>query len=146
MRNLGRWSVILASVFLLVAGQKINLNTATKDAIESLPGVGAVYAKRIVAARPYSSVADLAKSRIPKRTLDQIAPLVTVGSEPEAAPNASPAPAEKPDGGKEQRVWVNFDSKTYHFSNERWYGKTKNGVFMSEAQAKAQGYRAANRK
>jgi len=136
----------LVCVLLLAAARKIDLNTATKDEIESLPGVGAVYAKRIVAARPYSSVADLSKARIPKRTLDQIAPLVTVGPGPEAAPNASPAPAEKPDGGKEQRVWVNFDSRTYHFSNERWYGKTKNGVFMSEAQAKAQGYRPANRK
>ena len=128
---------------LLAAAEKVNLNTATREEIQSLPGVGAVYAKRIVSARPYRSVADLAKARIPKRTLDQIATLVTVGGAAEAE---SPGPKEPPSIGKNRTVWVNFDSKTYHFSNERWYGKTKNGVYMSESQAKAQGYKAANGK
>ena len=131
---------------LLAADQKVDLNTATKDEIQSLPGVGAVYAKKIIGARPYSSIADLAKARIPKRTLDQIAPLVTVGGVPDSQP-ANPPSAEPPEkDARSQTVWVNFESKTYHFANERWYGKTKSGVYMTEARAKAQGYRAANEK
>ena len=134
------------SALVLAAAQKVDLNSASKDEIQSLPGIGAVYAKKIVAARPYSSVADLAKSRIPKRTLDQIAPLVTVGGAPGPQP-ANPPSAEPPEEeSKSPTVWVNFESKTYHFSNERWYGKTKNGTYMTEARAKAQGYRAANEK
>jgi hypothetical protein len=39
-------------------------------------------------------------------------------------------------------VWVNTDSKVYH-KGGRWYGKTKTGKFMTEDEAKAAGYRAA---
>jgi len=41
-------------------------------------------------------------------------------------------------------VWVNTDSGVYHKSG-RWYGKTKSGKFMSEADAKAAGYKAAQK-
>jgi hypothetical protein len=41
-------------------------------------------------------------------------------------------------------VWVNTDSGVYH-KGGRWYGKTKTGKFMSEADAKAAGYKASER-
>jgi competence protein ComEA len=41
------------------SGERINLNTATKDQIESLPGVGPKLAQRIIEGRPYSSLGDL---------------------------------------------------------------------------------------
>lgn len=37
----------------------VNLNTADKAALESLPGVGPALADRIIAARPFKSVEDL---------------------------------------------------------------------------------------
>ena len=40
------------------------------------------------------------------------------------------------------RVWVNTASGVYHYQGERWYGKTKEGQFMTEKQAIAAGYRA----
>ena len=42
------------------------------------------------------------------------------------------------------KVWVNTESGVYH-KDGRWYGKTKAGKFMTEAEAKASGYKAAHR-
>ncbi len=41
-------------------------------------------------------------------------------------------------------VWVNTDSGVYH-KGGRWYGKTKTGKFMSEADAKAAGFKASEK-
>jgi hypothetical protein len=42
-------------------------------------------------------------------------------------------------------VWVNTKGKshTYHYSGTRWYGTTKQGAYMCEADASAAGYHAS---
>ncbi|MGH9435402.1 MAG: hypothetical protein ACRD06_05325 [Terriglobia bacterium] len=40
-------------------------------------------------------------------------------------------------------VWVNPKSKVFHVKGDRWYGKTKNGKYMTEAEAVKEGYRQA---
>ena len=65
---------------------------------------------------------------------------------PTAAPPAKSAPAAAaaytppPAAGM---VWVNLETKVYHKEGDRWYGKTKNGKYMTEADAIKAGYRAA---
>jgi len=39
-------------------------------------------------------------------------------------------------------VWVNTDSGVYHKSGSRWYGKTKQGKWMTEQDAQKAGYKA----
>jgi hypothetical protein len=40
-------------------------------------------------------------------------------------------------------VWVSMDTHVYHKQGSRFYGKTKNGKYMSEAEARKEGNRPA---
>jgi hypothetical protein len=67
---------------------------------------------------------------------------------PAAASSASAAqsPAEKPPTpapANAATVWVNTDTGVYHKQGSRWYGKTKHGKYMLEADAVKAGYKPA---
>jgi hypothetical protein len=43
-------------------------------------------------------------------------------------------------------VWVNTDAGVYHKPGTRWYGKTKHGKYMLEADAIKAGYKPAEKR
>jgi competence protein ComEA len=58
--------------------KQLDLNTATKDQLLSLPGVTAAEADRVIAGRPYGEAGDVVTRRImPKTEYDRIADRVT---------------------------------------------------------------------
>jgi DNA uptake protein ComE-like DNA-binding protein len=146
----------------------VDLNTGSQKDLESLPGVGAATAKKIIAGRPYSSVQDLSRAGVPAKTITAITPMVTVGAAAAAAPAAAsapaPAPAPRPAPARPATapsaasapvtaqvppspgmVWVNLETKVFHRQGDPWYGKTKKGQFMTEADALKAGYREAKK-
>jgi len=57
----------------------ININLASQKELESLPGIGPVYAQNIIEHRPYSNVEELlTKGALRKSTYEKIKNLVTV--------------------------------------------------------------------
>jgi hypothetical protein len=52
---------------------------------------------------------------------------------------AQSVPAENPDAN----VWVNTGTGTYHCPGTRWYGKTHEGEYMKQKQARQKGYHPA---
>ena len=124
MRNL-LLSVALISGLMLPVGAAYPQSTATVTAT-CKDGTAFTGTKRSGACRGHGGVQSWGEATSPAN------PPSPAGQPAAASQSVAPAAGQ---------VWVNTASKVYHCPGDRWYGRTKHGSYMSEAQAKAQGAR-----
>jgi hypothetical protein len=117
-----------------------------------VPLVGAMFfvgAIELIARSPQSSTSDKAQSTA-------ATPNSAAAAKPTPAASASPSTTltlaeqasattrpQAPPANAEGLVWINTDTGVYHKQGTRWYGKTKHGKYMLEADAIKAGYKPA---
>ncbi|MEX8493729.1 signal peptide protein [Sphaerotilus sp.] len=116
------------ALFMLVAGSVLAGSVFAQTAAPATNALTKAAAAAPAAASAVKSVAADVKA--------VVAPTPAASTATPAAP-AKPAAAQPAAGGGAGKVWVN--GKVYHCEGTKYYGKTKKGEYMTEAEAKAKG-------
>src|ERR1700760_2816316 len=147
----------------LLAGQGAAAQAPAGSTGQCKDGTYSSAASKQGACKGHQGIKEWYAAEAPPATTKTPATVATPSPGPVAAPTASspkvatptPAPAAAPStkaspsakaaampqaaGGGPGMVWVNTDSNVYHCYGTTYYGKTKAGSYMSEADAKAKG-------
>ena len=110
----------------------------TKDAAQDAGKATKDTARKVADSKPAQATADAAKT-VGEKTASAGE---KVGKEVKKAVVGPPSASDIADAQAKGRVWVNTESGVYHTSGQ-FYGKTKEGKFMTKAAADKAGFHAA---
>lgn len=106
-----------------------------KRAAHAKPGAAVAAASPSPSASPKFSLGDLFK---PKNSTTAASPAAPAPATAKTATSQTAAKAPAPGGGH-GLVWVNSETHVYHKEGSRFYGTTKKGKYMTEAEAIKEG-------
>jgi hypothetical protein len=106
--------------------------------IRTGPTIGAIMKQHLaVLLTAFAAAAAFAQTTVPNPLApDKGAPTAPAAVKP--APSAPAARAQASGGAG--KVWANSSSKVYHCEGSKYYGKTRKGEYLTEADARAKGY------
>lgn len=96
------------------------------------------------ASRAAQRRAESTASREPARTEAREAPPAPRSGRASESGSGDEAPYQSPPS--HGMVWVNLDTKIFHREGDHWYGRTKHGKYLTEAQAMREGDRVSHAK
>jgi hypothetical protein len=100
------------------------------------------YLKEVNVVDRQMSLAGLRLAKLLNDTIGKMTPRDFANARETNIPaQTSPAiPAESGGGASDIKVWANPRSMVYHCPNTQYYGATKNGEYMTQAEARQKGY------
>jgi predicted lipid-binding transport protein (Tim44 family) len=110
--------------------------------------IGGVSVSMLRAQSPQTDSADKPQASVTPAAAPSSAKATSTPSASPSTPPAATAPASSAKhhilpANAAGLVWINTDTSVYHKRGSRWYGKTRHGKYMLEADAIKAGYKPA---
>jgi cytoskeletal protein RodZ len=135
---------LIGAVLLVAASVSVWAQTAQQTGDQSQPNSST--AAKSTKKKKADAAVSSSQAALDSGTASAKKKTTTTPAAPASAPASKTATTQQaPPANSAGMVWVNTDSGIYHKPGTRWYGKTKQGKYMTEADAVKAGYKASGK-